>query len=75
MTYSGRVYNFKEMINVSTQTDSTCTSEKPLRAGKPNFDGSIKTALALSCVNAGITTEQVHKRFPTTSKVFFNMKY
>ena len=75
MTHSGRVYNFKEMINVSTQTDSICTSEKLLHAGKQNFDESIKTALALSCVNAGITTEQAHKTFQTTSEVFFNMKY
>ena len=70
MTHSGRVYNFKEMINVLTQTDGTCTSEKPLRAGKQNFDESIKTVLALSCVNAGITTEQARKAFQTTSEVF-----
>ena len=70
MTHSGRVYNFKEMINVLTQTDGTCTSEKPLRAGKQNFDESIKTVLALSCVNAGITTEQACKAFQTTSEVF-----
>ena len=75
MTRSGRVYNFKEIINVSTQTDGTYTSEKPLRAGKRNFDESIKTALALSYVNAGITTEQARKAFQTTSEVFFSMKY
>ena len=63
------------MINVSTQTDGTCTSKKLLRAGKRNFDECIKTALALSCVNAGITTEQTRKTFQTTSEVFFNMKY
>ena len=63
------------MVNVSTQTDGTCTSEKPLRAGKRNFDESIKTVLALSCVNAGITTEQACKSFQATSEVFFNMKY
>ena len=62
------------MINVSTQTDGTCTSEKPLRAGKRNFDESIKTALALSCVNADITTEQARKGFQTLSEVFFIMK-
>ena len=33
MTCSGQVYNFKEMI-VSTETDGTCTSEKPLGTGK-----------------------------------------
>ena len=60
------------MINVSTQTDGTCTSEKPLRAGKRNFDESIKTAL--SCVNADITTEQARKGFQTLSEVFFIMK-
>ena len=75
MTRSGRVYNFKEMINVSAQTDGTWTSEKLLRAGKQNFDESIKTALALSCVNAGTTTEQACKAFQTISEVFFNMKY
>ena len=40
------------MINVSTETDGECISEEPLRTGKQNFDESIKTALALSCVSA-----------------------
>ena len=74
MTCWGQVYNFKEMT-VSTQTDGTCTSERLLHTGKWNFDESIKTACALSCVNAGTTTEQACKAFQTTSEVFFNMKY
>ena len=63
------------MINVSTETDGEWISEEPLRADKQNFDESIKTALALSCVSADITTEQARKAFQTTSEEFFNMKY
>ena len=72
---SGVVRSTKPVAEVGTQTEFHVAAVKPLRSGFRNFDDSIKTALALSCSNAGITTEQSRKAFQTTPEVFYGKKY
>ena len=71
---SGVVRTTKPVAEVGMQTEFHVGAVKPLRSGFRNFDDSIKTALALSCSNAG-TTEQSRKAFQTTSEVFYGIKY
>ena len=72
---SGLTQTTKSVADVSTQTDVIVETVKPLQSGVRNFDENIKTALALSCSRAGITTEQARQTFQTASVVFFGMKY
>ena len=72
---SGVVCSTKPVAEVGMQTEFHVGVVKPLRSGFRNFDDSIKTALALSCSNAGITTEQSRKAFQTTPEVFYGKKY
>ena len=75
MNRSGINRQSKDMVDMSTQTDEPHTFLKPLRSGSRNFCESIKSALALSCSYASITTEQARKAFQITSEVFFGIKY
>ena len=72
---SGLTQTTKSVADVSTQTHVIVETVKPLQSRVRNFDENIKTALALSCSRAGITTEQARKAFQTTSEIFFGMKY
>ena len=65
----------RSVPNTDTQIEETIETVKPLQSGVRNFDESIKTALALSCSHAEITTEQTRKAFQVTSLVFFGMTY
>ena len=75
LNHSGLTWTTKSVPDVSTQTDVIVKTVKPLRTAVRNFDENIKTALALSCSRADITTEQARKAFQTTYEVFFGMKY
>ena len=72
---SGKTRKTAVVSHAETQTGFRYDLQLPLRDGFRNFNNSIKLALASSCAEANISSNQSRLAFKASSKIFYKMNY